>query len=71
MVRVADEIVVDLMAKACGLNYDDLRGEIEFEVFNDVTIPFLNARGLLRTKQTLRSEDVQDRMFLEELLRKQ
>lgn len=71
VVRVADEIVVDLMGKACGLSYTDLKKEMEFEIIRGVRIPFLNARGLLQTKQSLRPQDVQDRMFLEELMRRE
>jgi hypothetical protein len=38
---------------------------------NDLVVLCLNAEGLLRTKQTYRSDDVEDRMYLEELLGKQ
>jgi hypothetical protein len=53
------------------LSYNDLKADIEYEIKERVQIPFLNAEGLLRTKQTYRSDDVEDRMYLEELLGKQ
>ena len=68
VVRVADEIVVDLMLSACGIAYDDAVGEVEFVVIQGVTIPFASAKLLLRTKQTYRDKDIPDRIFLEQKL---
>lgn len=54
VVRVADEIVVDLMAKACGVDYADAsRDAIEVR-FGDVLIAVASARTLIRTKNTMR-----------------
>ena len=69
VVRVADEIVVDLMLSACGVGYDDAVTEIESVVIQGVTIPFASAELLLRTKQTYRDKDIPDRIFLEQKLR--
>lgn len=69
VVRVADEIVVDLMLAACGISYDDAQAEIEVAEIQGVTIPFASARLLLRMKQTYRDKDIPDRLFLEEKLR--
>jgi len=71
VVRVADEIVVDLMLSACGVKYDDATGEIEAKDIKGVTIPFASAKLLLRMKQTYREKDIPDRLFLEEKLRAQ
>ncbi len=68
VVRVADEIVVDLMLSACGVTYEEAAGEIETKYIQGVPIPFASARLLLRTKQTYRDKDVLDRMFLERKL---
>ncbi len=68
VVRVADEIVVDLMLSACGIAYSDAVGEVEFVVIQGVTIPFASAKLLLRTKQTYRDKDIPDRIFLEQKL---
>ncbi len=69
VVRVADEIVVDLMLSACGVTYAEAAGEIETRIIQGVTIPFASARLLLRTKQTYRDKDIPDRIFLERKLR--
>ena len=71
VVRVADEIVVDLMLAACGVTYDDAASEIEIRELQGVAIPFASAKLLLRTKQTYRERDIPDRIFLEEKLRRE
>ena len=69
VVRVADEIVVDLMLSACGIAYEDAASdEIESVVLQGVPIPFASAKLLLRTKQTYRDKDIPDRIFLEQKL---
>lgn len=69
VVRVADEIVVDLMAKACGHSFEDLRSQIEEVELQGVRIPYLTAAGLLKTKAGIRPKDQQDRAYLERLLK--
>ena len=69
VVRVADEVVVDLMASACGIDFEAARAEIEYHDIEGVRIPFASARLLLRLKQTVREKDAIDRMFLERILR--
>lgn len=54
VVRVADEIIVDLMLSACGIDYDEAVGEVERVVIQGVPIPFASAKLLLGTKQTYR-----------------
>src|SRR6266480_4555058 len=71
VVRVADEIVVDLMLSACGVTYAEATSEIEAKEIEGVTIPFASAKLLLRMKQTYREKDIPDRLFLEEKLRTQ
>ena len=71
VVRVADEIVVDLMLKACGIPYEEAVPEIVFRTIDDTPIPFASARLMLRLKQTYREKDGLDRQFLEGLLRKE
>lgn len=68
VVRVADEIVVDLMLSACGVTYSDAANEIETKEVQGVAIPFASAKLLLRMKQTYRERDVPDRIFLERKL---
>lgn len=68
VVRVADEVVVDLMLAACGITYDEAVNEIEIREVRGVSIPFPSARLLLRMKQTYRDKDIADRMFLQHKL---
>jgi hypothetical protein len=65
VVRVSDEILVDLMIAACGIGYDEARGSIEIAEIQGVPIPFPNPQLLLRMKQTHREKDAEDRVFLQ------
>ncbi len=67
VVRVADEFVVDLMGEACGQTFEDLDKDIELIDIGGVKIPYLSAKGLLKTKLGVRPKDIQDRQFLESL----
>jgi hypothetical protein len=68
VVRVADEIVVDLMKSACGIEYADASREVDSVNLAGVEIPFANPKLLWKTKQTVRDKDRQDRVFLARLL---
>ncbi len=68
VVRVADEIVVDLLTHACGIGYDEASASIEIVEIDGVAIPFATPDLLLKMKQTVREKDRLDRMFLEQLL---
>lgn len=61
-------LVADLVAICRSLN--DLQAESEIQVFDidGVPIPFASPTLLLRTKQTHREKDAEDRMFLEHKL---
>jgi hypothetical protein len=61
--------VVDLMKRACGIEYSEASPDIEWIEVRDLVIPFANARLLLRTKQTQREKDALDRAFLAQLLK--
>ncbi len=64
VVRVADEVVVDLMLRACGVSYAEATGEIDYHEMAGVKIPFASTQLLWRTKQTYREKDELDRRFL-------
>ena len=64
VVRVADEVVVDLMLRAGGVSFSEAREEIEQRTIEGVSIPFASARLLWQTKQTHREKDELDRQFL-------
>jgi hypothetical protein len=65
VVRVADEIVVDLMAAACGIGYDEaISVGVETEEIEGVQIPIAGKELLIRMKDTVRGSDAADIRFL-------
>jgi hypothetical protein len=71
VIRVADEVTVDLMLKACGISYTEALPDVEIHSIEGLAVPVASARLLLRMKQTYREKDAADRLFLEEKLRQQ
>ena len=69
VVRVADEVLVDLMGRACGLSYDEVAADAEMHDLGGVLVPVASPSALIRTKQTTRPQDAVDRAFLEDVLR--
>jgi len=69
VVRVADEVVVDLMGRACGLSYGEAARDAETLERDGVRIPVASPATLIRTKNTHRPQDAIDRTFLEGVLR--
>ena len=69
VVRVNDDITVDLMTEACGVRFEDTAGGIEIEVIDGVSIPFAGAELMLKMKQGTRGKDAADRSFLQQLIR--
>ena len=70
VIRIADEIVVDLMKSAC-IAYPEASQSIEWEKIEGVSIPFASARLLWKMKQAPRAKDEVDRVFLRALLEKE
>lgn len=68
VVRVADEIVVDLMARACDVTYDEAIRDVVHMPLGDAQIPVASLPTLLRTKNTVRPSDAADRQLLEALM---
>ena len=68
VVRVADEVVVDLMGSACGIDFKSAESQIEWHELDGVKIPFASAELMLKTKQTLREKDKIDRLYLRRIL---
>jgi hypothetical protein len=65
VVRVADEIVVDLLARACGIDYQEaIAGGVEFRDLEGVQIPLASKELLIRMKDTVRESDRADVRFL-------
>lgn len=69
VVRIADEIVVDPMARACGIDYAEAARDADRVTVAGVPIPVASPATLIRTKDTVRPSDAADRRYLEELLR--
>ena len=69
VVRVADEVVVDLMGRACGVDYAEAAKDAEVFEREGVAIRLASPRTLIRLKQTARPQDALDRAFLEGVLR--
>jgi hypothetical protein len=66
VVRVNDEITVNLMMSACGVTYSDANDDVTLSSINGVEIPFANRALMIRLKQGNREKD---RIDLEYLLR--
>lgn len=69
VVRVADEVVVDLLGRASETTLADVEDQIEVEEVDGVPVRYLSATAMLRTKQSVRPKDLTDRAFLEDLIR--
>jgi len=68
VVRVADEILVDLMRSGCEVHYAEARSDAQLVEVEGVAIPFASPLTLWKMKQTHREKDIPDRMFLRQLL---
>jgi hypothetical protein len=64
-IRVADDIIVDVMFNACGETFDTLKKYAQVIDFDGIPVTTISLDGLLLTKQTVREKDVSDRMILE------
>jgi hypothetical protein len=68
-IRVADDIVVDLLFAANGETYDTMRAFVKTLEIDGVMVRVLNVEGLLRTKTNFREKDLLDRSMLEKIRR--
>ncbi len=65
VVRICDEIVVDLMASASGIDYAEAVQDVVAREIDGVRIPFASPRMLWRMKKdTHREKDAPDLVFL-------
>jgi hypothetical protein len=71
VVRVGDEIMVDLMKSAGGVGYHEAMQDVVYRDIDGVRIPFASPKTLWRMKQTVREKDIPDRLFLRRLLKEQ
>lgn len=68
VVRVADEIVVDLMGQACGVSYADALADVEHVDLGGVAVPVASPAALIRMKNTYRPQDRIDREYLQSVI---
>lgn len=69
-IRVADDLIVDLLFAANGETYDSLQPHVRTLIVDTVEIRTLDIEGLLKTKTTHRDKDLLDRRALSEILEK-
>jgi hypothetical protein len=68
VIRVADDFIVDVMPKACGLTFDDLKVFTKRVDHKGLPLNVLDLRGLRATKQTTRARDMEDLRHIEAAL---
>lgn len=68
VVRIADEVMIDLMKSGCGVTYADAIKDAVWRELEGVRIPFASKTTLWKMKQTHREKDIPDRIFLAKAL---
>ncbi|MHB1199758.1 MAG: hypothetical protein ACYCZ6_09400, partial [Polaromonas sp.] len=68
-IRVADELLIDLLFAANGQSYESLQDHVRTLTVDGVQIRTLDIEGLLKTKTDYRDKDRIDREALERLLK--
>ena len=66
VVRIADEVIVDLLGKACDVDYAEAIRDAETRDLGGVPVRVASKSTLLRTKRTWRDRDAADRRWLED-----
>ena len=67
VVKIADEFIIDLIAKACQITYKQAKSHIIYKEIKGVKIPFADLDILIEMKQGIRPKDKQDLIFLKKL----
>ena len=67
VVRVNDEITVDIMTSACGVGYEQAKSEIKTKTLNGVAVPYASRQLMIQTKQGFREKDKADLSYLKSL----
>ncbi len=67
VVRVADEVMVDLLATACGVTWSEAHSSAQRIDVDGTPVIVADRKTLIRTKQTIRPSDAADRAWLEAL----
>lgn len=67
VVRVADEVMVDLLAAACEVTWSEASASAERIDLQGTPVVYADVATLIRTKRTVRPSDAADRAWLESL----
>lgn len=67
VVRVADEVMVDLLAAACGVTWSEAQSSAKRIDLDGTLVLVADRQTLIRTKRTMRPSDAADRAWLEAL----
>lgn len=70
VVKIADEVEVDVSTHAWRVTYADAIGTARETVIEGVRVPFLSLDSLISSKETYREQDAVDRLRLLELKRR-
>lgn len=68
-IRIGAEIMIDVMFNACGETYETLIKHKEIIDVDGLSVQTIDLEGLLKTKQTVRAKDINDRNVLERALK--
>ena len=67
VIKVADEVEVDVSTRAWKVSYEDAREDIVVTTIDGVQIPYLGMKSLLESKSTYREKDQLDAASLRRL----
>lgn len=71
-IRINDEITIDVMPSVAGIDFKKLKNNSQYIKIENIKIPILTLRGLLKTKEkSIREKDKQDVYFLKQAISKQ
>ena len=65
VVRIADEVLVDLLARACSCTWENSAPRSVRITLDGVEIPLISITDLIRSKETIRPSDADDVAFLQ------
>ena len=66
VVRIGDEIMIDLMKSGCGVTYADAIADAVIKDVQGIPVPVASLKTMWRMKQTVREKDIPDKVFLQQ-----
>lgn len=67
VIKVADEVEVDISKQAWKVSYADAHSRVETTTIDGVTIPYMGLQDLIRSKETYREKDKADLQLLKRI----